>query len=129
MNANTDMNINTSNVEYMCASPYTHIPSQFGDPQYLIFMNYFRYFSRLFWQPFLPHLILKAILECLRLGLGAGGSPLNERGNKSLKLLASELLEHMEAVTVRAGQRRPQELVTLRPLHLAGEWEGGAPLS
>lgn len=63
-NATTDVYINTSNVEYMCASPYTHNPSQFGYPWYLTFINYFRYFSRLFWQPFLPHLIPKAILEC-----------------------------------------------------------------
>lgn len=45
-----------------------------------------------------------------------------------LRFLASELSENVEQVTARATQR-PQELVTLSPLHFAEESEGEAPLS
>lgn len=43
----------TSDVEYLFASHYTHIPSQFGDLCHLMFMKHFGDFFRLFWHPFL----------------------------------------------------------------------------
>lgn len=44
----------TTDAEYMCALPYTHIPLQFGDSGHLTFMKYFKYFFRLLLASFSP---------------------------------------------------------------------------